>query len=289
MDTAGILDKELDHHRGPLSCGWVHLHRHAAAVTKGANTALAGPILLVVGQMLGDMSCNNLLDKKMQAASANPTAHHDASYFPAGSTPAQLAAKSGHTQLSAHLHAVCAGTAARPAAQPYLERAGLLDAALQDYTDKLGAALGAMPAHPCHFRISSRMPSRATSRRQDGHDKVDALLPALLKPAILSAQAHALCRSAVQALGDPCLQDSWITAGPVSATPAAKPSAVREKQQQLPVTPRLAALRLWLTDSRLRGWEGEGSQGTQLVATVPYCRPLACLTQVTTAELPARW
>jgi hypothetical protein len=112
-----------------------------------------------------------------------------------------------------------------------------------------------------------------------------------LKPAIAPACAPALCRADVPAPGDPCLQlqNSCISAVP--ATPATKPSsghtasAVQEQQQQLPARAGLAALRPWLADSRLRGWEGEGSQGTQLVATVPYCRPLACLTQVNKAEL----
>lgn len=47
-----------------------------------------------------------------------------------------------------------------------------------------------------------------------------------------------------------------------------------EQQRQ-----QLAALQTIVTDSRLRGWDGEGSQGTQLVPTVPVSRPLICITQ----------
>jgi hypothetical protein len=94
--------------------------------------------------------------------------------------------------------------------------------------------------------------------------------------------------SASSVRADPSLQDnSSSTVAGQGPTPAAADISSRqvaetaqEKQQQH----CLAALRPWLADSRLRGWEGEGSQGTQLVATVPYCRPLACLTQVTAEQ-----
>jgi len=48
----------------------------------------------------------------------------------------------------------------------------------------------------------------------------------------------------------------------------------RRRQQHL------SALQPLLTNSRLRGWEGEGSQGTRLAPTTLWNRRLACLTQV---------
>jgi hypothetical protein len=324
---------------------------------------------------------------------------------PAGRTPAQLAAKSGHTQLSAHLHAVCAGTTARPAAEPYLERAVLLDAALQDYTDKLEAALQAMQAQQgrCDGSKTSRLYVASTA--QGVEDAFQMLLPALLKSATAAAWAPAsqpdpvkLSHSSKESkakdsqVAAECLEMSVVPGMPSESvlgiqapqevppvststssklsddppaqappqpapagqerpaastktvlqachaggpslcglvnataavagddagqhsptcsasgvhaastmqdsssstvagkgpTPAAanlrsmQAAKAAQETKQLPTRPGLAALQPWLADSRLRGWDGEGSQGTQLVATVPYCRPLACLTQVT--------
>jgi hypothetical protein len=48
----------------------------------------------------------------------------------------------------------------------------------------------------------------------------------------------------------------------------------RQQHQQRKVLQQL------LTDDHLRGWEGEGSQGTQLLPTVAGFRSLACATQV---------
>ncbi|WIA20656.1 hypothetical protein OEZ85_005032 [Tetradesmus obliquus] len=51
----------------------------------------------------------------------------------------------------------------------------------------------------------------------------------------------------------------------------------QQQQQQQLVFQQL------LSDRYLRGWEGEGSQGTQLLPTVAWFRPLACITQALSA------
>jgi hypothetical protein len=54
----------------------------------------------------------------------------------------------------------------------------------------------------------------------------------------------------------------------------------QQSVEQQPQQQQREVLQQLLSDSYLRGWEGEGSQGTQLLPTVALFRPLACLTQV---------
>lgn len=119
--------------------------------------------------------------------------------------------------------------------------------------------------------------------------------PALCRPVSAAAVAAgddgwpARCSASdLQAPAGPCRQVSGISPAGMPTAQAAKassgqaaasPALVQQERR------RLAALQPWLADSSLRGWEGEGSQGTQLVATAAWCRPLACLTQVTNSCL----
>ncbi|WIA40977.1 hypothetical protein OEZ86_004623 [Tetradesmus obliquus] len=55
-----------------------------------------------------------------------------------------------------------------------------------------------------------------------------------------------------------------------------QPTQQQQQQQQL-------VFQQLLSDRYLRGWEGEGSQGTQLLPTVAWFRSLACITQALSA------
>jgi hypothetical protein len=87
----------------------------------------------------------------------------------------------------------------------------------------------------------------------------------------------------------PLVLDVYAEPGPLTAQNSAtlkkkphpdKHQPASQQQQQRHVLQQL------LTDDYLRGWEGEGSQGTQLLPTVAWFRALACLTQVGRGVLP---
>jgi hypothetical protein len=109
-----------------------------------------------------------------------------------GATPADLAATSGHTELSNHLRAVTAGTEPQLDPKHFLKRAQQLDMALHAYTGRLDAALAASTAQQ-DGRLSGWWGQRPVSLRAQAssvQDAIQGLLPPLLQPA---GRAQASC------------------------------------------------------------------------------------------------
>jgi hypothetical protein len=65
-----------------------------------------------------------------------------------------------------------------------------------------------------------------------------------------------------------------------SSVQSCRVTALEEQQRARQQHQQREVLQQLLTDDYLRGWDGEGSQGTQLLPTVAGFRPLACATQV---------
>jgi hypothetical protein len=65
-----------------------------------------------------------------------------------------------------------------------------------------------------------------------------------------------------------------------SSVTSCRATLCKEQQRGQQQHQQRKVLQQLLTDEYLRGWEGEGSQGTQLLPTVAAFRPLACATQV---------